>query len=161
MSTTDDERLAIEFLFGRTVQKNGKPFREYLEPNSARERKAKWALVRLLMDQDKPLHPDIRTSLALLLVPTRPTRALVIRENRRAGKQPYDFRSDLVTSVAKAVLVHGKVTLAVEETAQRFGVENGLARLEGDWPMIRSARNWQPNPGLGKKHHPGRWRRSG
>jgi DNA-binding NarL/FixJ family response regulator len=114
---SDDERLALEFL---EAERPLKP---------ARERLARDALVRLLLDEKRPLPRSIRFNLAFLFetyLNNFPPQQLVI-QNRRRGVRPTPH-AEMGAEVAEAVKRGIKVGAAVTEVAKKYKVSERTVR---------------------------------
>jgi hypothetical protein len=113
---SDDERLALEFL---EAERPLKP---------ARERLARDALVRLLLDEKRPLLRSIRYNLAFLFGTDLDnfSHQLVI-QNRRRGVRPTPH-AEMGAEVAEAVKRGIKVGAAVTEVAKKYKVSERTVR---------------------------------
>ena len=137
--------LALEYLNGRLIEKDGKVLFEYLGPGSERELKAKMALIKLL--NEPSLDERIRNALGLLLAPTQELGKLVneyprefVIQPRRGGTQPRpELSFEIALYVASAVYRDTNLDTAVYEAAQRYGVsERTVRRAWGKERMARS-----------------------
>jgi hypothetical protein len=121
-SRKEDEELAEELFFGRTVwSKTGRAKREYLVKDSARERSAIKALIRLLSRDDWSDTKDLLFD--ALKSDGRGERRLVF-QFRRKGKRP-NLSTDYAVAiwVAKRVSEEGwKVEAAVSEAMSVYGL---------------------------------------
>ncbi len=127
-SSSDDEKLAIEFLAGRRTRENGRETHHYLSPGSYDELKAKAAFIRLLWNSDLP--QSIRLSLSMLfnhIQSDAEPRELVFRYRSR-GKRP-DFVRDVGLAVDVAVKVERgmKLEAAIQEVMVVYGVKRATA----------------------------------
>jgi hypothetical protein len=111
---SDDERLALDFL---TVDRPLSPIQE---------RRAREALVRLLIDdREAPLRPVIRAVLGFLFDPNH-ERQLVIQTRRRGRKRTEHV--DMAAEVAEAVRCGAGIDAAIRQVAEKHKVSERTVR---------------------------------
>jgi len=130
MTTETDEDLALEYLGGKQVEKNGVRSFAYVKPKSDRERECLRAISRLLRG-DRELSHAIRWRLASLFdpQPLSEERQLTIRRRGRGGaNEPSALRAiEIGRSMAAMIDAGRNREEALDDAERRFGVSRSTA----------------------------------
>jgi hypothetical protein len=132
MSAKTDERLVLDYLGGRFQKSKHVEIFHYLKPGSAREKKARQVLFRLLRSS-KPLSPAINWQLSSLIYPEASpleVRRFVFAAAKKGkrGAPAKHFRDvNIAMFVAKKTSGGGKIDAAVTDAAEHYGVGKSTA----------------------------------
>jgi hypothetical protein len=143
-------RLAVKFLAGFSVEKNGLTSRQYFERGSVEEREARAAVAWLLRDWRARVPEDVSLktlcfALADLFDPdpkfSHEPRELVVKSRRRGPLPDRDLHSRICSDIIVRIKVGWPVDAAVHEAAKRNGVHKTTAyeileTLRKEFPAI-------------------------
>jgi hypothetical protein len=132
MSAKTDEQLVLDYLCGRFQKSKHAEIFRYLKPGSAREKRARQVLFRLLRNS-KPLSPAISWELSSLIYPEgspAEVRRFVFapaKKGKRGAPAKLSRDVNIAMFIAKKTSSGGKIDAAVADAAEHYGVGKSTA----------------------------------